>query len=126
RRHALELQDRALAAVQDLEVRLGIVTRWVAGDEKWGEVSAMVTKRRYQRALDHLVGLIVAWMFELANYKLRKHIAKALQARSKAVRAAIERYNIAASAMTPPKPALEWDDVVEYAFLTDFDLLRDT
>ncbi|KAF8158738.1 hypothetical protein K438DRAFT_1909998 [Mycena galopus ATCC 62051] len=132
RRHALELQERALAAVQDLEVRLDIRVCWVPGDQKWEEVSGMVTKRRYQRALDHLVGLIVARMFELAKcgmagtgYKLRKHIAKALQARSKAVRAAIERYNTAASAMTPQKPALEWDNVVEYAFLADFDLMRD-
>ncbi|KAF8169554.1 hypothetical protein K438DRAFT_1909486 [Mycena galopus ATCC 62051] len=116
----------------DFCIQRGHWQRWALGDEKWEEVSAMVTKRRYQRALDHLVGLIVARMFELAKcgmagtgYKLRKHIAKALQARSKAVRAAIERYNTAASAMTPQKPALEWDDVVEYAFLADFDLLRD-
>ncbi|KAF8146816.1 hypothetical protein K438DRAFT_1990228 [Mycena galopus ATCC 62051] len=112
RRHVLELQDRALAAVQDLELRLGIVTRWVAGDEKWDEVSAMM----FELAKCRMAG---------TGYKLRKHIAKALQARSKAVRAAIERYNIAASAMTPQKPALEWDDVVEYVFLTDFDLLLD-
>ncbi|KAF8153711.1 hypothetical protein K438DRAFT_1987419 [Mycena galopus ATCC 62051] len=132
RHHALEVQDRALAVVQDLEVHLGIDTRWVAGDEKWEGVSAMVTKRRCQRTLHHLVGLIVARIFELAKcgmagmgYKLRKHIAKVIQARSKAVQAAIECYNIAASAMMLQKPALEWDDIVKYVFLVDFDFLRD-
>jgi hypothetical protein len=28
--------------------------------------------------------------------------------------------------MTPRRPTLEWDDVVEYAFLADFDLLRES
>ncbi|KAF7344239.1 hypothetical protein MVEN_01715100 [Mycena venus] len=58
-------------------------------------------------------------------YKLRKHIAKSLQARSKAVKTAISRYNEAAEAMTPPKPTLDWEEVVEYAFRADFDLLRE-
>ncbi|KAJ6614479.1 hypothetical protein B0H10DRAFT_2221215 [Mycena sp. CBHHK59/15] len=111
RRHALEVHTKALAAVHDLELRLG-TKRW--------------------RALDRLEGLIIARMFELGKvnmsgtgYKLRKHIAKALQARSKAVKAAIIKYNDAAEAMTPQKPSLNWEQVVEFAFLSDFDLLRE-
>lgn len=61
-----------------------------------------------------------------AGYKLRKHIAKALQARSQAVRTALENYNAAAQCLSPPRPPLTWSEVVEYAFLADFDLLRDT
>jgi hypothetical protein len=57
---------------------------------------------------------------------MRKHIAKALQARSKAVRNAIDRYNSAASLLDPPMAHLTWEQVVEYAFLADFDILRDT
>ncbi|KAJ7640901.1 hypothetical protein DFH06DRAFT_1137727, partial [Mycena polygramma] len=131
RRHILELEEKALAAVQDLEVRLA-TTRWVPGDEKWAEVEEMVRKRNYQRALDHLEKLIIQRMFELAKcnmsgtgYKLRKHIAKALQARSKALKNALSRYNFEARAISPPKPTLSWEDVVEYAFLADFDLLRE-
>jgi hypothetical protein len=60
------------------------------------------------------------------GYKLRKHIAKALQARSQAIRNALDKYNTAASALSPPRSTLSWNDVVEYAFLADFDLLRDT
>ncbi|KAJ7707031.1 hypothetical protein B0H14DRAFT_3525882 [Mycena olivaceomarginata] len=114
RRHALEVEVRAQAAVHDLELRLAIAMRWAPGDEKWIE------------------GLIIARMFELAKcnmsgtgYKLRKHIAKSLQVRSKAIKTAIGRYNEAAEAMTPPKPTLNWEEVVEYAFLADFDLLRE-
>ncbi|KAJ7127599.1 hypothetical protein C8R43DRAFT_1090251 [Mycena crocata] len=132
RRHALELHSKSLAVVQDLEYRLRITPRWVRGSPEWEATEKMVQNRRYQRALDHLEGLVVARMFELTKvnmsgtgYKLRKHIAKALQSRSKAVKAAIERYNSAAMAMSPPRTTLTWEEVVEYAFLADFDLLRD-
>ncbi|KAJ7078299.1 hypothetical protein B0H15DRAFT_924811 [Mycena belliarum] len=131
RRHALELVDKALATVQELELRLD-TERWLPGSERWEAAATMVRRRRYQRALDDLEGLIIARMFELfkvnlagTGYKLRKHIAKALQSRSKAVKSAIERYNSAADAMTPPQPNLSWEQVVDYAFLSDFDLLRE-
>ncbi|KAJ6512716.1 hypothetical protein C8R45DRAFT_1049873 [Mycena sanguinolenta] len=118
--HALEQQSKALAAVQDLEARLGAAA------------AELVSKRRYQRALNNLEHLIISRMFELTKcnmsgtgYKLRKHIAKALQARSKALKNAIAKYNEAAAAMILLRDSLEWDEVVEYAFLADFDLLRD-
>jgi hypothetical protein len=38
----------------------------------------------------------------------------------------LQNYNIAAQALVPARPPLSWDDVVEYAFLADFDLLSDT
>jgi hypothetical protein len=47
-----------------------------------------------------------------------------LKARSKAIRTALERYNAAAAELC--RTQLNWDEVVEYAFLSDFDLLRDT
>ncbi|KAJ7343986.1 hypothetical protein DFH08DRAFT_962126 [Mycena albidolilacea] len=124
RRHAGEVVTKSLAAVQDLELRLGIATRWVAGGEEWDCC--------YQHTLDHLQGLIVACMFELAKmnmsgtgYKLRKHIAKALQVRSKEVKMILQKYNDAAAALDLPKPNLAWEQVVEYAFLAEFDLLRE-
>ena len=57
---------------------------------------------------------------------MRKHIAKALRVRSQAIRTAIDRYNAAALALKPPRSALQWDRVIEYGFLAEFDLLRDT
>jgi hypothetical protein len=55
---------------------------------------------------------------------MRKHIGKALQVRSVAIRTALERYNAAAQALVPPRRPLHWDEVVEYGFLADFDLLH--
>ena len=60
----------------------------------------------------------------MIGYKLR--IGSALKAHSQAVRTALQNYNVAAQALVPPRPPLSWDDVVEYAFLADFDLLSDT
>lgn len=45
--------------------------------------------------------------------------------RSAAIRTALDKYNAAARALSPPRSTLSWEDVVEYAFLADFDLLRD-
>ncbi|KAJ7019748.1 hypothetical protein C8F04DRAFT_1214270 [Mycena alexandri] len=132
RRHAIETRDKTLEVVKDLEIRLGVVRRWEPDGDDWIRVAKMAKNRRYQRAIDALEGLVVARMFELSKvnmsdtgYKLRKHIAKALQARSKGVRSALERYNEAAAAMTPPRTQLSWEQIVDYAFLADFDLLRD-
>ena len=55
---------------------------------------------------------------------MRKHIAKALKSRSQAVRNALDRYNRAAASLKPPQPRLSWDEVVEYTFVSQFDLLR--
>ncbi|KAI6023071.1 hypothetical protein PISMIDRAFT_106041 [Pisolithus microcarpus 441] len=60
----------------------------------------------------------------VAGYKLCKHIGKALQTHSAAIWAVLSQYNAAAKALG--HRALEFDEVVEYAFLADFDLLRDT
>jgi hypothetical protein len=55
---------------------------------------------------------------------MRKHIATALQTRSKAIRNALKNYNLAAAALSPPARRLEWAEVINYTFLADFDLLR--
>ncbi|KAF8193181.1 hypothetical protein K438DRAFT_1969669 [Mycena galopus ATCC 62051] len=54
----------------------------------------------------------------------RDHIAKALKARSKAIRNALNRYNTAAEVLDPPGRLLTWAEVVDYTFLSDFDILR--
>ncbi|KAH7923679.1 hypothetical protein BV22DRAFT_1105986 [Leucogyrophana mollusca] len=124
--------ENNLNIVQSLEIKLGVAHRWVPGDPEWQNAGRLVANRKYQRALDTLEGLIVARLFELTKmnragtgYKMRKHIGKALQARSAAIRTALDRYNTAARALSPPRRELEWDEVVEYVFLADFDLLRD-
>ncbi|KAJ3502742.1 hypothetical protein NLJ89_g8746 [Agrocybe chaxingu] len=132
-RHAIETYDKDLLAVQSMEMKLAIRKRWVAEDSEWKEAANKLSMRRYQRCLDTLEGLVVARMFELTKmnmsqtgYNLRKHIATSLKARSTALRSALARYNAAACELVPPRQTLTWEQIVDYAFLSDFDLLRDT
>ncbi|KAJ2986731.1 hypothetical protein NUW54_g9651 [Trametes sanguinea] len=60
------------------------------------------------------------------GYKMRTSIWKGLKSRAKAIRAALKKYNRLAADMQPPAPALHWKDVVNYTFVSEFDLLRST
>ncbi|KAK1220387.1 hypothetical protein PQX77_016845 [Marasmius sp. AFHP31] len=131
RRHSLEQRNDLKLEVQALELKLGVKERWVAGTAQWERVKRMANMADFQKAVDKLEGLIVARLFELTKmnmsgtgYRLRKHIAQALKTRSKAVRTALEQYNVAAEKCG--RELLEWEEVVEYSFLSDFDLLRDS
>jgi hypothetical protein len=70
RRHAQEVEAKDLLIVQNLEVRMGILDRWSPPNDKWKQAVAMVGKRRYQRCLDSLEGLVVARMFELTKMNM--------------------------------------------------------
>ncbi|KAK6967051.1 hypothetical protein R3P38DRAFT_3337534 [Favolaschia claudopus] len=125
RRHAWEGYLRAIRACEELEVKMDI-ERWWTGQEEYIKAGELVATRDYRLAVNKLEELVVKRLFELTKmnmsgtgYKLRKHIAKALQTRSKTIRRALERYNKAAKAL------LEWDEVIDYAFLSYFDILRD-
>ncbi|KAF7965149.1 hypothetical protein HWV62_45386 [Athelia sp. TMB] len=115
RRKLLATYEKDLKIVLDLEEKLNIDARWTPQSEEWARAGNMVAMRRYQRALDKLEGLIVARMFELTKmnmsqtgYKMRKHVAKALQSRSQAIRTALDHYNSAARALPTPRRQLQW------------------
>ncbi|KAG1844379.1 hypothetical protein F4604DRAFT_1884457 [Suillus subluteus] len=103
RRHALE----------NFEKDLGV----------WQHAGRLVANQRYQRSLDQLEGLIVAQIFELTKMNWS---GTALQSHSTAIKNALDCYNAAARALSPPHRTLKWEEVVEYTFLADFDLLRDS
>jgi hypothetical protein len=56
---------------------------------------------------------------------LQKHIAKALQVWSKGVRLVLDRYNDSTIMLSPPRTQLSWEQIIDYAFLADFDLLQE-
>jgi hypothetical protein len=148
RRQTFEKRDRCLERVHELERKLLISSRWTPESPEWAAATEKVQQRNYRRAVDILEALVVSRLFELtkmnmsdicasyllhshqpliimSGYKLRQHIAKSLQSRSHAIKKALEKYNEAAATHDPPAPALTWEQVVDYAFLSDFDLLRD-
>ncbi|PBK80468.1 hypothetical protein ARMGADRAFT_1048995 [Armillaria gallica] len=104
RRQLLERQDKALDCVQDMKCVMNITTR------------ALVS-RLFELTKMNRLG---------TGYKACRHIGKALKARSHTIRGLVDCYNAAAKALEPPRPMLKWEDVVEYTFLSEFDLLKDT
>ncbi|KAJ3912126.1 hypothetical protein F5877DRAFT_54492 [Lentinula edodes] len=132
-RHAQENERKILADVHALESKLDVRVRWTEGSKEWDEAGALVMGAKYRRALDKLEGLLVSRIFELSRlnisgtgYKMRKHLASALKKRSKSIQNAIAEYNAVATKMKPPRRQVDWEEVVEYAFLSEFDILRDT
>ncbi|KAJ7173818.1 hypothetical protein C8R46DRAFT_1032044 [Mycena filopes] len=117
RRHAQENYDKALAEVQETELKMGVVDRWLPTSKAWADAAELVSTKRYRLALLKLERLVVQQMFELTKmnlsqtgYKLRKHIAKALQARSQAIHNALKTYNAAAASIVPQGRKLSWDE----------------
>ncbi|KAJ7138730.1 hypothetical protein C8R43DRAFT_955208 [Mycena crocata] len=115
--HTIKLHAKSLTLVQDLKLQLGGVPCWVPGNQGWVATVTMVNNRHYQRATG-------SPMSELTKVNM-SGTTKALQTRLKAVKKAIERYNNVAEAMTPLRTTLSWEEVVEYTFMADFDLLHD-
>ncbi|KAJ3871408.1 hypothetical protein F5051DRAFT_463789 [Lentinula edodes] len=132
-RHAQENERKILADIHALEMKLDVRVRWTEGSKQWEEAGSLVTGAKYRRALDKLEGLLVSRIFELSRlnisgtgYKMRKHLASALKKRSKSIQSAIIEYNTVADKMKPKRRQVNWEEVVEYAFLSEFDILRDT
>ncbi|KAJ7782095.1 hypothetical protein B0H14DRAFT_3095744 [Mycena olivaceomarginata] len=120
----------ALADVEASEIKMDIIKRWEWESAEWLEAEELANTRKYRKCINELEALVLKRMFELTKmnlsgtgYKMRKHIAKALQARSQAIRNALKRYNAAASALD--RQTLSWPEVIDYTFLSEWDLLRD-
>ncbi|KAJ7026529.1 hypothetical protein C8F04DRAFT_1268048 [Mycena alexandri] len=132
RRRVLDRHERCVTVVEDLERRLdiGAGERWTPGSEEWVAAATLTREYQYRKSLDRLQSLIVARLLELSKanmvetgYKMRKHIAKAIQARSKSLKTALTLYNAAAENLGD-RPALTWEEILEMGRLEDFDLLR--
>ncbi|KAL7280958.1 hypothetical protein ACG7TL_005907 [Trametes sanguinea] len=133
RRYLRERMEQLTAEVNAMEVRMEINNRWQPGDAQYREVVQYIAERRYHRALGKLQRLVIQRLFELhrmnlsrTGYKTRTYIAKSLQTRCKAIRNAVNAYNEAARALNPPRETLDWSKASHYAFLEEFELLRDT
>ncbi|KAF8575342.1 hypothetical protein K439DRAFT_1272013, partial [Ramaria rubella] len=91
-----------------------------------------VARREYHHAIDVLEGLVVSQLFQLTKmtqsglcYKLQVKIAQALKVRTGAICTVVEKYNQAAEALLEHRAPLDVKDILEYVFLSEFDLLRD-
>ena len=63
-------------------------------------------------------------LFKQKGYKLRRQIAQALQHRSTTLTRALAKYNQLAAIREPPAKKLDLAEVLNLAFLSDFELLK--
>ncbi|KAG1846291.1 hypothetical protein F4604DRAFT_1884181 [Suillus subluteus] len=88
-------------------------------------------QRYFIRVVEELEGLVVQCLFELSKanlsgtgYKMCKYISKAITQRSSAIHTALDRYNKLAPLQVPPQPILDYAEVIGYAALGEFTLLK--
>lgn len=55
---------------------------------------------------------------------MQKHLANALKSRSKSIQAAIKGYNKAAAALSPPRQSVSWEQVIDFTYLLEFNILH--
>ncbi|KZO93751.1 hypothetical protein CALVIDRAFT_485477, partial [Calocera viscosa TUFC12733] len=127
----LRAQERLERLALRYEAQLAIDQRWTPEHPQWQEAEHALAHREYNLALDHLEGLVVQRLFEMeklnlrgTGYAMRTSIAKAIQERSAAIRSALDKYNHMAILLVPPRPTLDFQEVIDMTFLSDFALLR--
>lgn len=60
------------------------------------------------------------------GYRVRGAISKHIKSRGEAIRSAVRKLNAAAANLDPPRPKVSISTVLDTAFLSEFDLLRDS
>ncbi|KAG2028904.1 hypothetical protein BDR03DRAFT_929693 [Suillus americanus] len=128
---ALRKYELQLNVVEDFERRHSITERWLPHDPKYTQAVRYSQERQFIRSVEELEGLVVRRLFELSKanlagtgYKMRKYISKAITRRSAAIRTALEKYNRLAPLQNPPRPVLDYTEIVGYASLGEFSVLK--
>ncbi|KAG2336047.1 hypothetical protein BDR05DRAFT_978864 [Suillus weaverae] len=128
---ALRKYELQLNVVEYFEHRHSITERWLPHDPRYVEAARYSQECQFIRSVEELEGLVVQRLFELSKanlagtgYKMRKHISKAITRCSAAIRSALEKYNKLAPLQNPPRPVLDYSEIVGYASLGEFLLLK--
>ncbi|TFK58602.1 hypothetical protein BDN72DRAFT_873151 [Pluteus cervinus] len=118
-------------AVADTEELLGVKSWWTREEPEYQHTLNYIKNKTFFAAMEKLEGLVVQRLFELAKanlsetcYKMRRHISKAITVRSATICTAFAKYNQLAPLQIPPRPTVEFEDVVSYSLLGEFDLLK--
>ncbi|KAG2044043.1 hypothetical protein BDR03DRAFT_930785 [Suillus americanus] len=88
-----------------------------SSDPEYQEALKYLHNRQFICAVQHLEGLVVQRLFELAKanlagtgYKMRQQISNAITRRSTAIRNTLEHYNQLAPLQTPPREVLKFSE----------------
>ncbi|KAG1812026.1 hypothetical protein EV424DRAFT_1473620 [Suillus variegatus] len=113
-----------ISVVEDIEDRMGVVTRWSPQSRKYIDSLEYSQKRRFIRAVEDLEGLVVQHMFELSKANLASTGYKLWKQISKAIVKPLDKYNKLAVSQNPQRPTLQYSEVMSYAALGEFEILK--
>ncbi|KAJ7662365.1 hypothetical protein B0H17DRAFT_901797, partial [Mycena rosella] len=94
--------NRDMEAVHEMEAKLGVNSTWTTESPEYKAAVKAVKEKKFNDALNKLKLLIVERIFELTKINSNGPPVMSLE---------------------PPALELSWEEVVEYAFLADFDFL---
>ncbi|KAJ7783593.1 hypothetical protein DFH07DRAFT_948610 [Mycena maculata] len=107
-----------------------VVSKRHTVSKEYQDAMLLMSECHYKVAVTDLERLVVQRLFEMTKlgmsgvgYKMHEKLGKALKTRAEAIRKALDRYNAAAIALTPPRPRLTWQAIVNGASLAEFDWL---
>ncbi|KAJ4492156.1 hypothetical protein C8J55DRAFT_556601 [Lentinula edodes] len=119
-----EKRDNVLWEILQMESQMDVRRRWTPLDSEYKAALKYMTERKYLQALENLHLLVIKRLFEMhklnmsgTGYKMRTHIAQALQRRAKAIRNAVNKYNKHALMLDPPRDTLDWTKVTHFSFI---------
>ncbi|KAI6012899.1 hypothetical protein BKA83DRAFT_4063727, partial [Pisolithus microcarpus] len=128
---ALRRYELRLNEVANFEQNHNITEHWTRDHPQYNEALEYVRQRTFIQAIEELEGLVVQRLAELSKanlagtgYKMRKHLSKAITRRSTTICTALERYNKLAPRQCPPRPRLDFADVIGYSTFGEFELLK--
>ncbi|KAG1859235.1 hypothetical protein F4604DRAFT_1882757 [Suillus subluteus] len=107
---ALRQLQLQINVVDDFERRHGINERWVSSDPQYIQAREYCSQRRFTRVIEESEGLVIQCLFELSKANLSG--------------TALEKYNTLVPLQVPPQPTLDYTEVVGYASLGEFALLK--
>ncbi|KAG1850404.1 hypothetical protein F4604DRAFT_1934402 [Suillus subluteus] len=110
RTSALRRLQLQMNVVEDFEHRHGIGECWIPSDPRYVQALEYSSQRRFIHVVEELEGLVVQRLFELSKVNLSG--------------TALDRYNKLAPLQVPPRPILDYAEVVGYAALGEFTLLK--
>ncbi|QRV88505.1 hypothetical protein RhiJN_16523 [Ceratobasidium sp. AG-Ba] len=131
RQSARRRLNNILLMVERVEAELDIGVRWAPFMPEYIQAATYALEREYRLAVDRLELLLIQRLLELSRlniagtcYKMRRHLSKALQSRSRAIRTAVNRVNSLAKTLNLDQPQIIFEEVLSHQFLAEFDFLR--